>query len=119
MVRRMSASPASRPIVARRRVLLLGALVLLLAGAAIAVLIIKPWASTLAAAQPTVWQEITGGITNGQVPKDVALEAFAYLYRVSIPGVQVPAGREGGDGPTSGTGATRWVQAHWDELTPD
>jgi hypothetical protein len=84
----MSASPASRPIVARRRVLLLAALVLLLAGAAIAVLIIKPWASTPAAAQPTVWQEITGGITNGQVPKDVALEAFAYLCRVSIPGVQ-------------------------------
>ena len=32
----------------------------------------------------TVWQTITGGITNGVVPKQTALEAFAYLYQVTF-----------------------------------
>ena len=72
------------------------------------------------APQQTVWQQITSGVTaDGRVPKDVALEAFAYLYRVNIPGVTVPGGVDGGDAPTSGTGAMRWVMSNWDQLTPD
>jgi hypothetical protein len=59
------------------------------------------------------------GINNDSVPKQTALEAFAYLYQVDIPGVTVPQGIEGGDEPTDGSGALRWVQAHWSELTPD
>ena len=38
----------------------------------------------------------------------MALEAFSYLYRVPIPRVKVPAGRDDGDAPTSGSGALRW-----------
>jgi hypothetical protein len=53
------------------------------------------------------------------VRKDIALEAFAYLYKVQIPGVVVPSGDDGSDRPTSGTGAMRWVQADWDQLTAD
>ena len=49
--------------------------------------------------------------------KDVALEAFAYLFGATIPGVRVPDGTKGTDGPQSGTGALSWVQAHWSELT--
>ena len=67
----------------------------------------------------TVWQNITSGIRDTGVPKDVALQAFAYLYKVTIPGVTVPSGTDGGDAPTSGSGAMRWVQAVWDQLTPD
>ena len=66
----------------------------------------------------TVWQTITGGITNGVVPKQTALEAFAYLYQVDIPGVTVPQGVEGGDEPSDGSGALSWVQANWSALTP-
>jgi hypothetical protein len=71
------------------------------------------------ASTETVWQTIMSGIKDGTVPKDVALEAFAYQYRVSIPGVTVPQGVDGGDVPTSGTGSLRWVLNHWDELTAD
>jgi hypothetical protein len=67
----------------------------------------------------TVWQAITAGISNGKVPKQTALEAFAYLYQVDIPGVTVPKGIEGGDEPTDGTGPITWVQANWDSLTAD
>jgi hypothetical protein len=67
----------------------------------------------------TVWQSITSGMTDGTVPKQVALEAFAYVYKVNIPGVTVPSGLDGGDVPTSGTGAMDWVQANWSQLTPD
>jgi hypothetical protein len=67
----------------------------------------------------TVWQSITSGISDGAVPKQTALEAFAYLFKVDIPGVTVPQGRDGGDAPTSGSGAMRWVRANWDGLTAD
>jgi hypothetical protein len=67
----------------------------------------------------TIWQAITAGIANGAVPKQVALESFAYLYQVDIPGVTVPKGIEGGDEPTDGTGAMTWVRANWGSLTPD
>ena len=65
----------------------------------------------------TIWQAITSGITDGTVPKQTALEAFAYLYKVDIPDVTVPKGIEGGDEPTDGSGAMSWVQANWDQLT--
>ena len=67
----------------------------------------------------TVWQEITAGIQDGTVPKQTALQAFAYVYKVNIPGVTVPQGRDDSDKPTSGSGVMRWVQANWDGLTPD
>jgi hypothetical protein len=67
----------------------------------------------------TTWQAITAGITDSGVPKQTALEAFAYVYKVNIPGVTVPSGFDGGDVPTSGTGAMDWVQANWSQLTPD
>jgi hypothetical protein len=67
----------------------------------------------------TVWQSITSGITDGTVSKRTAVEAFAYLYKVDIPGVTVPHGRDGGDAPTSGTGVMDWVQANRSQLTPD
>ena len=67
----------------------------------------------------TIWQAITAGINGGVVPKQTALEAFAYVYKVDIPDVTVPRGTDGGDAPTSGTGVTSWVQANWNALTPD
>jgi hypothetical protein len=67
----------------------------------------------------TIWQKITAGISaDGSVPAQTALEAFAYDFKVSIPGVTVPSGVEGGDAPTDGTGPMRWVQAVWSSLTP-
>ena len=71
------------------------------------------------AGSSTIWQTITAGITNGTVPTNTALEAFAYVYRVNIPGVTVPNGTQGGDGPISGSGVMSWVQADWSALTPD
>ena len=67
----------------------------------------------------TIWDAITAGIDGDKVPKSVALEAFAYDYKVDIPGVTIPAGIEGGDAPTSGTVVWSWVMANWDALTPD
>jgi hypothetical protein len=67
----------------------------------------------------TIWQTITDGITDSGVPKQTALEAFAYLYKVDIPGVTVPKGIEGGDEPSDGSGPMSWVHANWDQLTSD
>ncbi len=67
----------------------------------------------------TMWSTIMSGATGETVPKDVALEAFAYVYKVDIPGVTLPDAVKGADVPTSGSGVTRWVRALWDELTPD
>jgi hypothetical protein len=94
----------------------LGALILIVILAAGAYLVVPGLLSP--AKQETVWQKISAGITDGTVPKDTALEAFAYLFKVDIPGVTVPSGVDGSDKPTSGSGALRWVQAHWNELTP-
>jgi uncharacterized membrane protein len=67
----------------------------------------------------TVWQKITAGISvDGSVPAKTALEAFAYDFKVNIPGVAIPSGPDGADDPTDGTGPMRWVQANWDSLTP-
>ena len=115
----MNALPARRPLVTRRRALFVAIVAALLMAAAVILLIVHPWSASTTAEPPTVWQEITSGIGDGVVPKEVALEAFAYDYKVAIPGVTVPAGREGGDAPVSGTGVTRWVLANWDGLSAD
>jgi hypothetical protein len=75
--------------------------------------------ATAPGAGTTIWDAITAGIQDGTVPKDVALEAFAYVYKVEMPGVTIPAGVDGGDRPTSGSGVYLWVRANWAALTPD
>jgi hypothetical protein len=67
----------------------------------------------------TIWQTIIDGINDSTVPKQTALEAFAYLYNVDIPGVTVPKGIEGGDEPSDGSGPMSWVHSDWDQLTSD
>ena len=112
------AAQAVRPSVRRkfdRRLLGLLGVVIVIA-ALLAVELPQFLAST---PNQTVWQAITAGIKDGTVPKQTALEAFAYVYRVNIPGVTVPRGANGGDAPTSGTGVMRWVKANWSALTPD
>jgi hypothetical protein len=108
----MRAIPQRRQLLAAGTVALI---VILLAG----LLLARPWDRATTAAEPTVWQAITAGIRGDSVPRDVALQAFAYLTGVDIPGVRVPGGPTGDDAPTSATGALRWVRAHWDELAPD
>ena len=58
-------------------------------------------------------------VRDGQVPKDVALQAFSLTFQVDIPGVKLPGGVPGDDVPTSGTGVVRWVEAHRGELSPE
>jgi hypothetical protein len=115
----VSIARVPRPFHLRRRWLVLGAVILLAGGAAVGVLIARPWAVAVTSEPPTIWEEITSGIVDGKVPKQVAVEAFSYLFRVPIPGVTVPAGRDDSDAPTSGSGALSWVQGDWAELTPD
>ncbi len=114
----MNIEPVHHVSLLHRRWLWLVLLLLSVASVVTGLLIAGPWAQAPAAQSKTVWQEISSGITGGQVPKQTALEAFAYLYHVTIPGVQVPAGRNDGQGPSSGTGVVSWVQNHWAELTP-
>jgi hypothetical protein len=94
----------------------LGALILVVILAAGAYLVVPGLLSS--GNQQTVWQKISAGITDGNVPKDTALEAFAYVLKVDIPGVTVPSGVDGSDKPTSGTGVLSWVENVWDQLTP-
>jgi hypothetical protein len=94
------------------------AIAALIAVLVIGLLLARPWERPGQTAGPTVWQGITAGIREGEVPLETALQAFAYVFNVDIPGVQVPAGASSNDAPTSGTGAFRWVKAHWAELTP-
>jgi hypothetical protein len=115
----MSTTSTRPRFTARHRWPALITLALLIAAATIGLLVVRPWAGPSNAEAPTVWAEITDGITADGVPTQVALEAFAYAYKVAIPGVVIPAGRDGGDAPTSGTGVTRWVLANWDHLTAD
>lgn len=107
-------SPAARPRRRPRRrwlVALLGLVVIVGIASVGLVQFLSPAPTT------TIWQAITAGISDGAVPKQTALEAFAYLYDVAIPDVTVPAGIEGGDEPTDGSGAVNWVRADWDQLT--
>ncbi len=119
----MTEGTTTQPNFVRRRPVLVGALVVLLVvvvvGAGI-VIVANPFASkTPTASQQTTWQAITGKIRDGQPSTDVALQAFAYAYKIDIPGVQIPAGTQGTDVPSEGTLITRWVQQNWDQLTPD
>ncbi len=100
-----------------RRALLLG--LLLVAVAAMVVMALTLRAIAPSPEGPTIWQAITSGIGDGPVPRDIALEAIAYEFGVSIPGITVPAGRDGDDVPSSGTGAIRWVQGVWSQLSPE
>ncbi len=84
--------------------------------AASAIVILRPATST-DPSSPTIWQTVTADITGESVPAKTALEAFAYLFKVQIPGIDVPKAREGGDAPTSGTGVVTWVRADWASLT--
>jgi hypothetical protein len=113
--------PQDRPRSRRRfRRRWLALLVALLAIVAIVAVEVPPWLFPASSApSQTIWQAITAGISDGTVPKQTALEAFAYLYEVDIPGVTVPKGIEGGDEPTDGTGAMSWVRANWSGLTGD
>jgi hypothetical protein len=103
----------------RRRWLV--ALVALLAIVALVAVAVPSLLFPAASGKPpeTIWQTITDGITDSTVPKQTALEAFAYLYKVDIPGVTVPKGIEGGDEPSDGSGPMSWVHADWDQLTSD
>jgi hypothetical protein len=112
-----SATAPDRPRGRRVRRRWLALLVGLLAIGAVVALQVPQW--LFPAPTKTVWQEITAGIQDGTVPKQTALQAFAYVYKVNIPGVTVPQGRDDSDKPTSGSGVMRWVQANWDGLTPD
>ena len=103
----------------RRRALLAALVAVLLIGGAGITQLPGLLSSKPAGPEPTIWSAITSGIKDGTVPKDVALEAFAYLYKVNIPGVTVPKGIDAADKPTSGSGALRWVRANWARLTPD
>jgi hypothetical protein len=103
----------------QRRQLLAAGIVALIAILLAGLLLARPWDRAKTTAEPTVWQAITAGIRGDSVPLDVALQAFAYLTGVDIPGVRIPGGATGDDAPTSATGALRWVRAHWDELAPD
>ncbi len=98
---------------------LVALLVIVLAGTVI-VIVANPFGkSATATSEQTIWQSITGRIRDSQPSKDVALQAFAYAYKINIPGVQVPAGVDGADVPNEGTMVASWVQANWNQLTPD
>jgi len=74
----------------RRRWLV--ALVALLAIVALVAVAVPQFLSPAASSKrpETIWQTITDGVTDGTVPTQTALEAFAYLYKADIPGVTVP-----------------------------
>ena len=99
----------------RRRWLLL--LLGLLAIVAILVVEVPQWLSSTPS--DTIWNNITADINDGIVPKQTALEAFAYVFKVDVPGVTIPAGQDAADKPTSGTAVMEWVLANWGSLTPD
>jgi hypothetical protein len=105
----------------RRRPRLLALIVILLIAVLVGsvVVLTRPQSTGTVTATQTTWAAITGKIRNGRPSKEVALEALSYLYRVDIPGVHVPAGTSGADVPPSATEVTRWVQANWNELTPE
>ncbi|MCU1504367.1 MAG: protease 1 precursor [Ilumatobacteraceae bacterium] len=79
----------------------------------------RPWsAGTTDGAGTTVWASITSDFAaDGRLTAQAALEAFAYVYGVDLPGVRLPAGSDGNDRPTSASGVVRWVRGRWQELT--
>ncbi|KAA3636681.1 MAG: hypothetical protein DWP92_09145, partial [Armatimonadetes bacterium] len=60
--------------------------------------------------------DLLGEIEGDYVPLDVALGAYAVAIG-PLPGVETPA--QGEVVLRSGTGPSRWIRAHWDELTPE
>lgn len=113
-------APTTSLMPTRRRRLAVGAIAgVVLLALLVVLLVVRPWNRSGTVGEPTVWDAISGGITGDGVPVETALQAFAYLSGIDIPGVHVPAGAAGGDAPTSATGALRWVRGHWTELTPD
>ncbi len=60
--------------------------------------------------------DLLGDVEGDYVPLDVALGAYAAAIG-PLPGVETPA--QGEVVLQSGTGPSRWVRAHWDELTPE
>ena len=92
----MTEGATTQPNFVRRRPMLVGALVVLLVVVVVSagiVIVANPFgAKTSATSQQTTWQAITGKIRDGEASKEVALQAFAYAYKIDIPGVQVPTG---------------------------
>ena len=70
-------------------------------------------------APTSVWGTITSSITDGVVSKDAALQAFAFVHQVDIPGVVVPKGDDLGEVPTSGTAVREWVEQYRGQLNTD
>lgn len=66
----------------------------------------------------TIWQAITDQIDDGAMPTQAALEAFAYEFKIDIPGVEVPSGVDGDDVPQDGSAVVNWILAAWSDLTP-
>ncbi|MFN8035916.1 MAG: hypothetical protein U0V73_08285 [Acidimicrobiia bacterium] len=120
----MTVSEPPRPKRRRRGRWVVAAIVLVVALVAGA-FVWSPWSSSKSAPPTrrpvivkTVWEKITDGIRpDGTVPKDVALQAYAYTHKLKIPGVQIPSGAAGDDYPRSGTGAVQWLEANWPALT--
>jgi hypothetical protein len=121
------AAPAGTPAVPgalgalRRRMAVVAAALVVIAVVVGALVFGLPKARPVGAApHPTTWAAITSKIRNGAPSKQVALEAFAYEYGITIPGVHLPAGTSAADdAPQTGTAAVRWVQSNWSQLSPD
>jgi len=93
------------------------ALVMVVIGAGV-IVFANPFAvSPLAPADDTIWAQIASQVRDGKASPQVALEGFAYLFNVQIPGVRVPPGRDA-DAPTNGDVVTSWVRANWTSFTP-
>ena len=89
---------ASRPsrsmalIHGQRRRLLAVAIVGLVAVLLFGLLLVRPWDRSTPTPQPTAGRRSPAGIDGDSVPLETALQAFAYLTGVDVPGVRVPAG---------------------------
>ncbi|MEO6126245.1 MAG: hypothetical protein ABIR32_21305 [Ilumatobacteraceae bacterium] len=101
----------------RNRLLLFAALAGLIVGAVVIIAVVRSRDEGDAAQPPTVWEAITDGIVGGEVPLETALQAFSYSHDLPMPGVQIPAGVDDDDVPTSGTGPLSWAGAVRDQMT--
>lgn len=72
--------------------------------------------STVDHFEESAFESVLRGIDDGQVPVDVALQAFVLAFG-PLPGVEVPSGPVGTI--RSGSGPLRWVRANWDRLTTE
>ncbi len=108
-----AAAPAGR----RRIAVLITVAVVVAAGVGLAAT--RPWSGdSKDRTDTTVWENITSDFAaDGRLTARAALEAFAYVYGVDLPGVRLPAGADGRDRPTSASGVVRWVRGRWPELS--